>query len=72
MSVNLTSNPWKAAVEEPEEWLRWRLVMAEDCNVSYTEAFAMSKTELGIANAALDKMMKLRDDAMKKNSKKKK
>ncbi|MBD8590255.1 MULTISPECIES: hypothetical protein [Bacillaceae] len=46
--------------------------MAEDCNVSYTEAFAMSKTELGIANAALDKMMKLRDDAMKKNSKKKK
>ncbi|MFE4428801.1 hypothetical protein ACFRH9_17125 [Peribacillus butanolivorans] len=46
--------------------------MAEDCNVSYTEAFAMSKTELGIANAALDKMVKLRDDAMKKNSKKKK
>lgn len=46
--------------------------MAEDCNISYTEAFAMSRTELGIANAALDKMMKLRDEAIKKSGKKKK
>lgn len=46
--------------------------MAEDCNISYTEAFAMSRTELGIANAALDKMIKLRNESMKKGNKKKK
>ena len=44
--------------------------MAENCNISYTEAFAMNDVDLGIANAALDKMKKLREKAMKKGGKK--
>lgn len=44
--------------------------MAENCNISYTEAFAMNDIDLGIANAALDKMMKLREKGMKNKGKK--
>lgn len=56
-------------MEEPGEWMRWRLVMAEDCNVSVTEALAMDDITLSIANAALDKMIKIKNDAMKTKGK---
>ncbi|MGG4155752.1 hypothetical protein [Peribacillus muralis] len=49
--------------------MRWRLVMAEDCNVSVTEALAMDDITLSIANAALDKMIKIKNDAMKTKGK---
>jgi hypothetical protein len=32
--------------------------MAEDCTISYTEAFAMDEIGLAIANAALDRSIK--------------
>ena len=58
-------------MEDDEEWLRWRLVFAEDSSVTATEAMNMDTITLNIANAALDKMLKLKNEATKKASKKK-
>ena len=42
-----------------EEWSRWRLIMAEDCSITHTEAFdRMSDLDVAVANAALNKAIK--------------
>lgn len=43
--------------------------MAEDCTITHTEAFAMDDFEINIANAALNKAIKQKNDAVKKGAK---
>ena len=47
---------WNAIANE--EWNRWRLVMAEDCSITKTEAFGMDDIDVAVANAALNRAMK--------------
>lgn len=52
-----------------ENWDRWRLVISDMCNISYTEAFLqMNDEEVMEANGALDIMT----DQIKKEINKKK
>lgn len=59
---------WDAIANE--EWNRWRLVMAEDCSITKTEAFEMDDIDIAVANAALNKAMKEKEKASKKGNKK--
>jgi hypothetical protein len=51
-SIPQTQEVWKLIAQE--EWSRWRLIMAEDCSITKTEAFEMDDIDLYVANAALD------------------
>lgn len=43
-----------------EEWSKWRLIMAEDCSITFKDLFdrAMDDLDISVANAALNRAMR--------------
>lgn len=56
---------WNAIADE--EWSKWRLIMAENCGITFRDAFdrAMDDIDVAVANAALNKAMKQKKTANK-------
>lgn len=66
-SIPQTQEVWEIIAKE--EWNKWRLIMAEDCSITFQEAFSMSDIDLAVANAALNIAMKQKSKASKPKKK---
>lgn len=50
-----------------EEWNRWRLIMAEDCTLTFKDLFdrPMEELDVNVANCALNRMIREKNRANK-------